>query len=152
MKRIGGADPSGQRQTGQECLCDGDLIGFFGHSHLEERFLALMGAEREQVGSRLLICSGSAHGFAIQSNWVIRTGYQRAAYPVSQGAFDLLGIQAGEEFAVQGIGRAQEAARSKQPFKQSVLVTTPLRNGQRRVCEAVQTCDHAGEQIGQLIA
>ncbi|HEX4205787.1 MAG TPA: hypothetical protein VHZ51_16630 [Ktedonobacteraceae bacterium] len=40
----------------------------------------------------MLVCSGSAHRFAVQGNRVFCLSHQRAAYPVSQSPFDLLGI------------------------------------------------------------
>jgi len=64
MQSISGVDARTQRQTGQDLLSDGDLIGFFRDAHLEQRFLTLMGTERKQVGSLVRGGGRSAHGFA----------------------------------------------------------------------------------------
>lgn len=109
---------------------NGDLIGLFRHSNLEERFLALMRAEGEQVGGRLLVGSGSAYGFAVQGNRILWGRYQCAAYPVSQSPFDLLRIQARKQFAVQRIAGTQKPARSEQVGEQIVLITAPLPDSQ----------------------
>jgi hypothetical protein len=92
MKGIGGADAPGKRQAGQECLGHWDLIGFLRDRDLQERFLALVGTEGEQVRSGLLVRSGTAHRFAIQGNRVLCLGHESAAYPISQSPFDLLSI------------------------------------------------------------
>lgn len=60
------------------------------------------------MGTDFVICSGSTHRFAIQGNWVIGLGHQRATGPVRQCPFDLFGIQAGEKFPIQGIRKAEE--------------------------------------------
>jgi len=61
-KSIGGADPSSEWHTGEEHLGKGDLLRLFRHRDVAERFLALMRAKGEHVGSRLFVCSGSTHG------------------------------------------------------------------------------------------
>jgi hypothetical protein len=152
MKRIGSADPPGQRQAGHKSLGHRDLMGRFGHGHREECVVTGMGPKREQVGSRLFVRSGAPHGLAIQSHGIIRAGDQRAAGPVRQGAFDLLGMQARQAFAGPRTRRAQEATRPNEPFAHQVLVTTPWGNGQGRVGMTTQTRDHAGEHIGQFRA
>jgi hypothetical protein len=40
--------------VGSTCAGFGDLIGFLVHAHLEERFLAVMATESQQMGSGLL--------------------------------------------------------------------------------------------------
>src|SRR5438552_5581362 len=55
VQGICGADAPLKWQAGQERLSYRDLIGLLGNGDLQERFLAVMSAEGEQVGSRLLV-------------------------------------------------------------------------------------------------
>src|SRR6266516_336331 len=107
-----------------------------------------MGPEGEQVGSRLFVLSGSAHGFAVQGNGVLGLGTQRRAYPVSEGPFDVLCIQTGQQFARKRVGRAQEATWPEEPDEQGALITTQLSHGKRRVTIAEQGSYQADEQVG----
>lgn len=148
MKSVSGEDASRDRHTGQEGLRDWDGIRLLGNDNVEQCFLAVMRTKGEHVSSRVRVCSGSAHG----CYWVLWCRHQHVAYPVSQSPCDGLGIQAGKQCAVQGIGRAQETTWSAQPFEQRVAIPTPLGKGQRRARMAEQTCDQAGEQGRQFRA
>src|SRR5579859_3468685 len=47
MESIGGADAPNQRKAGKKRLCYGDLVGLFRNSHLQKRFLTVVGPERK---------------------------------------------------------------------------------------------------------
>ncbi len=94
MQGIAGHDPSSYRQRGEHRFGDWDLIGFLTHAHLKEGFLALMRAEREQMGSGLLVRSGPTHGLAIQGDGLVGYGMQRGLNPTSQYLLQGLDIQA----------------------------------------------------------
>src|ERR1700682_5718686 len=92
MQGISSADSTRQRQTRKQCLSDRDLIGFLRNFHLQQRFLALMGTEREQMSCVLPGCSSTTHGFTIQGERIIWPGLQGDSYPVGKSIFNLLCI------------------------------------------------------------
>jgi hypothetical protein len=55
-------------QARQDRFGDGDLIGFFRDAHLQQRFLALVGRERQQMRRFVLGAGRSAHRFAVQGH------------------------------------------------------------------------------------
>ena len=68
MESISRVDTRMPGQTRQDRFSDGDLIGFFRDAHLQQRFLALVGRERQQMRRFVLGAGRSAHRFAVQGH------------------------------------------------------------------------------------
>jgi hypothetical protein len=79
----------------QHLLGNRDFMGCLVHPHLEDRFLALMGHKRQQMGSDLFACS--PHRLAIQGERLVSGSHRRRVHPASQHTLDGIGIHLGQK-------------------------------------------------------
>ncbi len=70
MQGIKGADPSANGEGRKQLASFWDLVGFFAYRQLGPDFFTLVREAGKQVGGISLRCSGSSHGFAIDSDGV----------------------------------------------------------------------------------
>jgi hypothetical protein len=152
VQRIGSVDPAVGTQTGEECLSNGNLVGFLSHPYLQERFLTLMGTERQEMRRCLSFDSGSPHGFAIQGDWFIVLDPTTRLKPGAEGHFQVRHREARQETAIQGTRGGVEVALPKDPLQEDFLVSTPLTDSFQRIAGAEQGSDQTDQQVGQLVA
>ncbi len=103
--------PDGQHR--QHLLSDRDLIGFLVHTHLPERFLAVMGNEGQQMRSGLLARSRSPQGLAIERERLVARSRRGGLHPASQHALNGAGIQLRQQPAIQRATGGQKEPGTK---------------------------------------
>src|SRR5207247_10344139 len=110
--------------------------GFFRDAHLEQRFLTLMGTEREQMGS-LVRCSGrSAHSFAVQGHGFLVLLRATGLDPSAEHQLEVTHTQAWQQATIEGTSGCVKVAWPKAPTQQELVVTTPLPHRVLRVAIA----------------
>ena len=152
MQGVSRVDARMQRQAGQERLGNGDFVGFLADTHLQQRFLTVMGTERQQMGTFVLGGGSSTHRLAVQGDGFLIAVGATGIDPGSQHQLDVTHTQARQQATIEGASGCVKVAWPKEATQQQGLVATPLPHRFQRVAVAEQGGHQARQQVGQIVA
>jgi hypothetical protein len=148
-KRSGGTDAPIAGEIGDQGLGDGNRVGLRSYGRLQQRLLAGVGVERQEMRCRMRAGAGTTHRLAIDSHRLTNLRGPGGPHPSRQRPFQVRDPQPRPEAPVERTGRREERPGAEDAGEQWLMGDAPLLDGVRRSALAQPRRHPAGQQKRQ---